>query len=160
MAYPNKIDPSRVVDTALLIVERDGHEALSPRRLAGEIGVTANALYRHFSSRDVLVAATADAVARRLFLAVEDGVAKLPSDAIAAVRVKRLLVVYAAFADRNASLYRMLLSAKPEVGALLPQPRYHERLWQQSLAIIEPLSGGSDAPAATVTPMGIIAWHV
>ena len=154
MAFPRKIDRGSVVAAALAIVEREGHDALTLRRLASDVGVTANALYRYFENRDVLVAAAADAVAHRLTLAIEEGVANSPSDAYADVRaperVRRLLTAYAAFAERHPALYQLLLGARPEAGARLPEPRYHERLWAQSLSLIEPLVGADDAPAATV----------
>lgn len=156
MAYPSKTDRRTITDTALTLVEREGQEALTLRRLAGEIGVTANALYRYFESRDVLVAAAADAVAHRLYLAIERSMAELPSDVAVENRVRELLAVYSAFAEKNPNLYRTFLSAKREAGAQLPEPRYHERLWGQSLSIVEPLVGPRDAPAATVSLWGLL----
>lgn len=156
MAYPSKMDRNTITDAALTLVERHGEEALTLRRLAGEIGVTANALYRYFESRDMLVAAAADAVARRLYVAIEKGIAELPSDVAVQDRVRKLLAVYSDFAEDNRALYRIFLSAKREVGAQLPEPQYHELLWNQSLSIIEPLVGAQDAPAATVSLWGLL----
>lgn len=151
MPYPSKTDRLTITDAALALVEREGEGALTLRRLAGEIGVTANALYRYFDSRDMLVAAAADAVAHRLYLIIEDGMAEPSCGNLAEGRVRRLLTIYSSFAEDNPALYRTFLSAKREVGALLPEPHYHERLWDQSLSIIEPLVGARDAPAATVS---------
>lgn len=156
MPYPSKIDRQAVTEAALALVEREGHDALTLRRLAGEVGVTANALYRYFASRDVLVAATADAVAHRLYLAIEKGVAELAERDSAKRRVRTLLTIYSEFAGRNPALYRLFLSARREAGALLPHPRFHELLWDQSLAIIVPLVGPRDGPAATVSLWGLL----
>lgn len=156
MAYPSKTDRKTITDAALRLVEREGQEALTLRRLAAEIGVTANALYRYFESRDMLVAAAADAVAHRLHVAIEKAMSELPSDVVVQDRVRKLLAVYSDFAEKNRALYRTLLSAKREAGAQLPEPRYHNLLWAQSLSIIEPLVGARDAPAATVSFWGLL----
>lgn len=156
MPYPSKIDRQIITDAALALVEREGEQALTLRRLAGEVGVTANALYRYFDTRDVLIAATADAVAHRLSIAIETGMAKLPNIETAEGRVRGLLTIYSAFAENNPDLYRTFLNAKPEAGAELPHPRYHELLWDQSLSIVEPLVGRKNGPAATVSLWGLL----
>lgn len=156
MAYPSKTDRNTITNAALTLVEREGQEALTLRRLAGEIGVTANALYRYFESRDMLVAAAADAVAHRLYVAIEKAMSELPSDVAVQDCVRKLLAVYSDFAERNQALYRTFLSAKREAGARLPEPRYHDLLWDQSLSIIEPLVGARDGPAATVSLWGLL----
>ncbi len=156
MAYPSKTNRNTITDAALTLVEREGQEALTLRRLAGEVGVTANALYRYFKSSDILVAAAADAIAHRLYVAIEEGMSELPSDQGAEDRIRKLLAVYSGFAERHSALYRTFLSAKPDAGARLAEPRYHELLWDQSLSIVEPLVGAKDAPAATVSLWGLL----
>lgn len=48
----------QIADAALAIVERDGAEALSMRKLAAELGVTSTTIYWHIGGRDeVLLAA-------------------------------------------------------------------------------------------------------
>jgi AcrR family transcriptional regulator len=156
MVYPSKIDRRIVIDAALSLVEREGGEALTLRRLAGELRVSANALYRYFESRDVLVAATADAIAQRLYDAIEEGMTDMAHGATIEDRVRKLLTVYTAFADGNPALYGTFLSADQEAGEHLPEPRYHEWLWGQALAIVEPLVGAADGPAATVSMWGMV----
>ncbi|MFZ2997028.1 TetR/AcrR family transcriptional regulator [Sphingobium sp.] len=156
MAYPSKIDSQAIMNAALALLEREGEDALTLRRLGNEVGVTANALYRYFSSRDVLIAAAADAVAQRLYLAIEKGMAELPGDADSEARVRKLLRIYSHFAESNPILYRTFLSAKRAVASTLPHPRYHELLWPKVVSIIEPLTGADDAPAAAVTLWGLL----
>lgn len=156
MPYPSKINRQTVTDAALALIEREGEAALTLRRLASEIGVTANALYRYFKSRDVLVAASADAVGHRLYVAIEEGLPELPSDATAKDRVRKLLAIYSNFAESNPALYHMFLSAKYEAASSLPPPHYHELLWHQCLAIVQPLVGSRDGPAATVSMWGLM----
>ncbi len=51
-----------VVDTALRLLDDVGLDGLSLRRLAGELGVRAPALYRHFAGKEDLLRAMADAM--------------------------------------------------------------------------------------------------
>jgi TetR/AcrR family transcriptional regulator, tetracycline repressor protein len=47
----------QIADAALAIVERDGAEALSMRKLAAELGVTSTTIYWHVGGRDEVLAA-------------------------------------------------------------------------------------------------------
>ena len=54
--------PDAVVAAALGVLRRDGHAALSMRRVAAELGVAPNALYSHVDGKAALAAAVLDAV--------------------------------------------------------------------------------------------------
>ncbi|QTX04229.1 TetR/AcrR family transcriptional regulator [Agromyces archimandritae] len=58
------LDPSAIAACAIGIADREGLEAVTMRRVAGELDVTAMALYRHVGDRDGLLAAMGAAVAR------------------------------------------------------------------------------------------------
>lgn len=49
-----------IVDAAMSLIEREGPEALSMRRLGGELGVEGMALYHHLAGRDELLRAIGD----------------------------------------------------------------------------------------------------
>jgi AcrR family transcriptional regulator len=49
-----------IVTGAIALIEREGPDALSMRRLGARLGVQGMALYHHFSSRDELLGAIAD----------------------------------------------------------------------------------------------------
>ncbi|BDU05680.1 TetR/AcrR family transcriptional regulator C-terminal domain-containing protein [Nocardia cyriacigeorgica] len=51
-----------IARTAVELADRLGLDGLSTRRLAGELGVTTAALYRHYADRDALLAAMAELV--------------------------------------------------------------------------------------------------
>jgi AcrR family transcriptional regulator len=57
---PRRLDPEKVVDTALKIADDEGPAAVTLRRLATLHGVTPMALYRHFKDKDDLLAALGD----------------------------------------------------------------------------------------------------
>lgn len=52
----------RIVAAALALVDAEGMEALSTRRLAAELGVSGPSLYNHFATKDELIDAVVDAV--------------------------------------------------------------------------------------------------
>ncbi|MEU4193137.1 TetR/AcrR family transcriptional regulator C-terminal domain-containing protein [Kribbella sp. NPDC026611] len=55
-----RLDPEKVVDSALAIADDEGPAAVSFRKLAGLHDVTPMALYRHFKDKDDLLAALGD----------------------------------------------------------------------------------------------------
>jgi AcrR family transcriptional regulator len=52
----------RIIEVALCVVDRDGLDALTVRRLADDLGTGSASLYRHFASRDELLVLMVDHV--------------------------------------------------------------------------------------------------
>ena len=63
---PPTTDREAVLETALRLLDAEGVEALTMRRLAGELGVSAMAPYRHVGSKDELLMVLVDRLAARL----------------------------------------------------------------------------------------------
>jgi AcrR family transcriptional regulator len=68
-----RLSRDRILETALAVVEEDGLEALSMRRLAQELDVWPMSLYRYFQDKDALLDALAEAVADEITLPAADG---------------------------------------------------------------------------------------
>jgi AcrR family transcriptional regulator len=153
MAYPSKTSPEAIRAAAIDLLEREGEAALTLRRVAGVFGVVPNALYRYYATRDVLVAAVADQVARRLLAAINKALDRPWQDGPhrAEDRIRTLMEVYAAFADAHPALYATLMTNRPAAEAKLPQPLGYDLLWARVIEVLEPLTGQADAPAAAVT---------
>lgn len=66
MKQKNSLNPDLVVASALRIVDEQGLEALTVRKVADEFGVTPMALYWHFSNKEALLDAVGDAVVSAL----------------------------------------------------------------------------------------------
>jgi AcrR family transcriptional regulator len=66
MARPATIDREDVLEAALRLLDAEGPEALTMRRLASELGVSAMAPYRHVASRDELLMVLVDRLAARV----------------------------------------------------------------------------------------------
>jgi AcrR family transcriptional regulator len=74
MARPRKPLLSRdlIVEAALALVDAEGLEAVSTRRLAASLGVSGPSLYNHFRTKDEILDAVADAVSARVDLSMFD----------------------------------------------------------------------------------------
>lgn len=57
------LSPERVRDAALKLIDRDGVDGFSMRKLAAELGVEAMSLYRHAPSKDAILDGVIDEVA-------------------------------------------------------------------------------------------------
>lgn len=94
-----------LVEAGLAALDRMEYQDLSWRELAREIGVSANAAYRHFADREALLAAIAAEGFRRVAVVGEKArsAQKNPLDAIRATGY-----AYIQFARRNAALFKLM----------------------------------------------------
>ncbi|WP_329387447.1 TetR/AcrR family transcriptional regulator C-terminal domain-containing protein [Streptomyces sp. NBC_01351] len=72
MARPRKplLSRARIVEAAGALVDAEGLEAVSTRRLAAALGVSGPSLYNHFRTKDEILEAVADAVSARVDLSM------------------------------------------------------------------------------------------
>jgi AcrR family transcriptional regulator len=63
---PQRLSEERVIEAGLALVRRQGFAALGLRAVAGELGVTPMALYRHVADGDRLVSVVVDRIALTL----------------------------------------------------------------------------------------------
>ena len=72
MARPRKplLSREHIVGTALALVDAEGLEAVSTRRLAAELGVSGPSLYNHFRTKDEILDAVADTVIAKVDLSM------------------------------------------------------------------------------------------
>jgi AcrR family transcriptional regulator len=101
-----------LIDAALAEPDIEG---LSLRQLAGGLGVSAAAAYRHFENRDALLTEVARIGFDRLqqrFAATFPITIPPTSDAEARTRLHRLALAYLAFADEEAALWRLMFGSQ------------------------------------------------
>lgn len=97
----------RIVETACRLVAESGHEQLTLRGLASELGVTAPALYDHVSSKDELLGVIAGVGYREL-------AASYTVEFDRAIdRVRARALAYIAFASTNSELFRVMFMFRP-----------------------------------------------
>ena len=106
------LNRARVVETATQLVEEVGYEAVSVRRLASDLGVTAPALYDHVASKAELLRAVAEGGYLRLLEGFDvDG-----DTAIARCRARA--VAYVTFAETHPELFRVMFLYRPRAFAI------------------------------------------
>jgi AcrR family transcriptional regulator len=106
---------------ALAIIDAQGVEGLSLREVARRLGVSHQAPYKHFASRDHLLAA----VVTRAFTQFADTLAARPRHADPAEDLAGLCRAYLAFARGQALLFRLLFATQ------VPQAARDEELRAQ-----------------------------
>jgi len=94
-----------LVDRALHVVESHGHEAVSLRALAEELGVSRGAPYRHFAERDYLLADVAASGFERLHAFAG---AAAPQHMSAKERLVHAAQQFLRFVDTHPQLFRLM----------------------------------------------------
>ncbi len=102
-----------ILDGAMAVIEADGADALSMRRLAAHMGTTAMAFYNHFRDREELV----DAIAARLYAGLPPPPPGSPWDA----RLTHLMDHFLRSAGRWPRTWQLAMGrpVKPASGQLI-----------------------------------------
>lgn len=144
MSYPKKTSRETILESAIALIEASGLDQLSMRTLATELGVTPNALYRYFSSREDLEVAMADEAGRVLLVAMQKAVGKKAGvDAIRAVAK-----TYLKFARQRPALYELKMRYCKDESQ---EPESHQQLWDAMLALVDGLQGPWSAEDLAMT---------
>ena len=96
-----------VVAATTTIVEREGHQSVSLRAVAHAVGVTEPAIYRHFASKEEILAEVSAAGMRRFMAAISDALASKPDPLDAVEETGR---TYVRFAFANPGWFRLSFS--------------------------------------------------
>jgi len=100
-----------LIDAALQLVEEGGAEAVSVREAARRAGVSPGAPFRHFPSRDALMAAVAEEAQRRFRAEIEAALAEAPAgDPLG--RFRCLGLAYLRWAMRNPTHFEVISSRR------------------------------------------------
>lgn len=103
----------RIVETALALVDREGIDALSMRRLGSELGVDPMAIYYHVPNKDALLDAIVEAVMTEIDLTADDPSATAEERAMVAARAYRDAML------AHANALPIVLSRSPATPAAL-----------------------------------------
>ena len=111
-----------LVASAVQIIEASGPGAFSLREAAREVGVSANAAYRHFDDKAALMSAVAtdgfERLAKRMLRAMEGAVGQRAERPIAIARFRAVGRAYVEFAVEHPALFRVMFG---EHGAACPR---------------------------------------
>jgi AcrR family transcriptional regulator len=132
MPYPAKTNAAQILAAAMPMLEQVGQTGLSLRALATELGLTPNALYRYFPSREALLAALA--VQGAQWLLAELLAAGSDPDAAPAELARR----YLRFAQSRPALYELFMTC----DSLNAEQRLaYDALWALVVERLVPLAG-------------------
>lgn len=106
------ITPAAVAEAAFNIVEADGADALTMRRLGAELGVAAMAIYNHFPDREAIL----DAVAERALAGLLDG----PMPAVWKARLRRIITAVHTLADAHPRVFAVVATRPNRPRAFFP----------------------------------------
>lgn len=123
---------------ALTSMEADD---LSLRMLAKQVGVSANAAYRHFEDKDDLLSAMAAEGFRRFSQSQHDSVkaVALPMD-----RLRASGLAYVQFAQRHPALYRLMFQ---RLACVVEHSELHQQSMESMTVLLEAASTLLHAPA-------------
>ncbi|MGO9028276.1 MAG: TetR/AcrR family transcriptional regulator [Acidimicrobiales bacterium] len=93
----------QIIQTARVLLEADGSDGLTMRRLGDELGIRAPSLYKHLSGKPALELALVETGLDETGLALHRAVAETPGDPIGAV-----LEAYRAAGLTSPNLYRLV----------------------------------------------------
>jgi AcrR family transcriptional regulator len=142
MPYPAKTDPDQILETAIQILESEGRETLSMRKLAEALDLKAPSLYRHYADKNALEQAIAARAAAQLHVALDQAIRSLRSPARVLHQTAR---TYCEFAKTHPELYDLMMTnftpASVSEGKVL---------WNFVLEIIGRITGNADDTSAAV----------
>lgn len=98
--------PQALVKAALAILDEGGTAGLSVRAAARRAGVSSGAPFRHFASREALMAAVAEEALRRLGAEIEKAIAAADTDPLA--RYEAIGAAYLAWAFGNPTHFEVV----------------------------------------------------
>lgn len=107
MPHPSQIDRELVIIAARQLIEDDGLEKLSLRKLADELGVKAPSLYRYFKNKTAILRAVNEDTSQRLAQALQEAID--PEEALQAQLIT-LAHAYRKFAHDNRLTYGLLMT--------------------------------------------------
>ena len=106
------ITPQRVLEAAARIIDAEGADALTMRRLGADLGVAAMAIYNHFADRSAILDGIAEQALRELF--PETTAASWRS------RIRRLVASVHTLADQHPRVFAMIVDRPNRPRAFFP----------------------------------------
>ncbi|HEX6689230.1 MAG TPA: TetR/AcrR family transcriptional regulator [Solirubrobacterales bacterium] len=151
-----RLSPEAIVETAIRLADAEGLEAVSIRRVAGELDARAMSLYDHFASKRELLASMADEGVGEMLAAqpLPDGWREA-----VAVSARKMYAAYARHpwmifvaAERPRPGPNGVKLAKQMARALASLPLEHEDVWQVQGIVNDYVIGYSFRTVGTVNP--------
>lgn len=147
-----------IIGVARDILVQEGHLALSMRRVAGQVGISAPAIYRHFESKDALLSAAVHAGAQAFGAYLVDAL----SEPKPLARLRKMAVRYFDFAREHRQDYLLLFLLDCRMSGL---PQLDERAQEETQSTFQLLvdrvqecQKSGDLKRGDATKMAAFIW--
>lgn len=127
----------RILDAARHLLVSHGYEAISMRRIADQVGVTATSLYLHYDNKDALFQALVDEGMEMLFANLSASIENCNGEE---ERIEALCRAYIDFGLENPEYYDLMFVIKPKHMERFPVEKYRRARRNLDL-LIEALVG-------------------
>lgn len=98
----------RILQSACTLLEREGMDAVSVRRVAKSVDITPMGIYNHFPNREALLVAVYERGVQKLARSVWKGMARAESPP---EKLQSLVSAYVGFGTRNPNYYMLLFGS-------------------------------------------------
>ncbi|MFD2610557.1 TetR/AcrR family transcriptional regulator [Deinococcus taklimakanensis] len=146
MPYPSKLSSEQILDSAEVLLESQGPEALTMRSLAEALQVRPSSLYRHFQSRETLLRALGD----RATLALHNELRQATQGQEARPALLCAVTTYLNYARTHPHLYALMLVENDDLTPQELAESPGKQLWNTFLELIGAVSGHPDDTDHTV----------
>lgn len=155
-AKKRRLSPEAIVEAAIRLADADGLDAVSIRRVAGELDARAMSLYDHFASKDELLASMTDQVVGEMLVsqplpeAWREAVTASARKMFAAFAAHRWLI--SVFAKRPSPGPNSVKLAKQQARAVASLPLEQSDVWNVQGIVNDYVVGYSFRLGATPNP--------
>jgi AcrR family transcriptional regulator len=147
-----------LIDTVVLMVARDGTQAVNLRALAAHLGVTAAAPYRHFASKDELLSAVAEEGFGLMIAEILATITPIPD---ALERWEEIGATYVQFALTRPGYFRLMYG--PELANRRAHPGLDAAAQKAFALLVETIRQAQDAGQVTgldPNELAVISWSL
>lgn len=148
-----------LIDGALQILSKEGQNAITLREVARRAGVTHAAPYRHFASKEALLAAVAEEGFHLLRKEVETAMQAVTGDELD--RLQEFGAAYLRFALRSPAHYRLMYG--PEFATRADHPELQEASRAAFTLLLDSVRASQEAKLVRdgdAVQLGLAAWSM
>lgn len=150
---------TELINVAVQMLETDGSDALSLRMVARMAGVSHMAPYRHFDSKDALLAAVAETGFRDLVSAMDAAISGKDTDGL---KSRAIGLAYIHFARQRPALYRLMFGPQFSDETRFPDLATAMKLARDrsfaAVSLLHPKTGQPDNHRADL--IGVAVWSL
>ncbi len=144
MPYPAQTDYETIVQTALLLIEREGSEQLSLTLIAAALGIKPPSLYRYIPSKDALLRAVNARSFEQLNAAY--GAALADTEQLPQAQLRAICRAHRAFAHAHPRAYTLAMTTRADQQR--PDQHSLEQIALPIQALMAELAGAEQALVA------------